>query len=83
MAETVLMVARGANETVLSWNTTPGAQYLVLFADRRDGKAKWQPLPGASLLRGDGQPATFKDKVPGTQARFYRIEVIPPSGRRP
>lgn len=81
--ETVLMVSRGANEAVLSWQTRPGYRYVVLHAESRSAASKWTPLPGAEMIAGTGKTATVRDVVPAGQSRFYRLEVIPPSGRKP
>lgn len=81
--ETVLMVSRGADEAMLSWQTRPGYRYIVLFADSRSAATKWKPLPGVEMLVGTGAAVTVKDAVPAGQPRFYRLEVIPPSGRKP
>lgn len=81
--DTVLMVARGQDETVLSWASRRGMNYMVLYSDTRSATARWQPLPNASMLRGTGATITVRDAVPARQPRFYRIEVIPVSGRKP
>ncbi len=81
--ETVLMVSRGAGEAVLSWQTRPGYRYVVLHADSRSAVGKWNPLPGAEMIAGTGASVTVRDPVPEGRSRYYRLEVIPPSGRKP
>ncbi|MCZ7592774.1 MAG: hypothetical protein M5U15_11795 [Kiritimatiellae bacterium] len=81
--DTVLMVARGQDETVLSWKSRRGMNYMVLYSDSRSSATRWQPLPNASMVRGTGAAITVHDAVPAQQPRFYRLEVIPTSGRKP
>lgn len=81
--DTVLMVARGQNETVLSWTSRRGMNYMVLYSDSRSSTTRWQPLPNASMIRGTGAAITIHDAVPAQQPRFYRLEVTPVSGRKP
>lgn len=81
--DTVLMVARGVDEAVLSWHAEKGVRYMVLYADSRSSSSRWQPLPGAKLIVGAGAPVTIRDAVPASRPRFYRLEIIPASGRKP
>jgi hypothetical protein len=83
VADVVLMVSRGADETVLTWNSRRGERYMILYADSRAAGARWRPLPGAESIYGTGATITLRDAVPGTRPRFYRIDVTPVSGRRP
>lgn len=80
---TVLMVARGTEEAVLSWHAEKGVRYMVLYADSRASGARWQTLPGADLIVGTGAPVTIRDPIPATRPRYYRLELIPSSDRRP
>ncbi len=83
ISDVVLMVSRGSDEAVLSWNSRRGERYTVLFSDSRAAGARWQPLPGAELVYGTGAPITLRDAVPGNRPRYYRLEVQPATGRRP
>lgn len=83
LTEVVLMVSRGADDAVLSWNTRVGERYTVLYAESREAGARWQPLPGAQGIRGTGAPITIRDPVPAGRPRFYRIDVLPSTSRRP
>lgn len=83
LSEVVLMVSRGSDEAVLSWNSRAGDRYTVLYADSRAAGARWQPLPGAQGLRGTGGMMTIRDPIPSGRPRFYRIDATPASGRRP
>lgn len=83
LADTVLMVSRGSDETTLSWQTRRGFRYMVLYADSLSGVARWQALPNATQIVGTGSAVTVKDVVPGIRARVYRLETTPISGRKP
>lgn len=83
LAETVLMVARTSEGMHLQWASRTGFVYTVLYADRRDGKARWQPLPGAVRLMGTGQPITLRDRIAASQPRYYRLQVLPVAGSSP
>lgn len=77
------MVARNAEEAILSWPSKRGETYTILYADSRDTRAKWQPLPAAARVVGTGETMTIRDPVPANQPRYYRILVLQPTGRRP
>lgn len=81
--DTVLMVSRGSDEAVLSWTALRGVRYMVLYADTRSAGARWQPLPHATLVTGTGETVTVKDVIPADRPRYYRLEIIPASGRKP
>ncbi len=83
VADTVLMVSRGSDETVLSWNSQRGVRYVLLYADSRASGTRWQPLPNAASVLGNGSVLTVRDVIPNSRARYYRLEIIPASGRRP
>jgi len=82
VADTVLMVSRGADETVLSWNSIRGARYMILYSDSRATGTRWQPLPNAASVVGTGSAITVRDAIPNTHARYYRLELVPASGRK-
>jgi hypothetical protein len=83
ISDVVLMVSRGANETILTWNSRRGERYMILYAESRDSVARWRPLPGAEAIVGTGAPITIRDAVPADRPRFYRIDVSPFIDRRP
>jgi hypothetical protein len=83
VAEATLMVARGADEATVSWQSQRGLRYAVLFSESRGAGARWQHLPGASGIPGTGATLTIRDAVPAGTPRFYRLEFTPVSGRRP
>lgn len=79
LAETTLIVTRAGDATTLRWNSRRGVTYLVLYADRREAKARWRPLPGAERVRGTGETITLTDRIPASQVRYYRVQMAPGS----
>lgn len=75
--ETTLMVTRAGDETTLSWASDAGLTYVILFAEARDSKARWQVLPGAERVRGTGATVVWHDRVPSGTTRYYRLQGLP------
>lgn len=73
-----LVVARAGDLAVLSWQSQAGNLYTVLFSDSMP--AQWQPLVGASRIRGNGREFRIEDQVPYGSSRQYRL-MIEPAGR--
>lgn len=75
-----MMVARSADEAVLSWSSRRGEEYMILFAESRESNARWRPLPGYERVRGTGETIEIRDPVPQNVPRFYRIVTVRPAG---
>ncbi|MBN1270272.1 MAG: hypothetical protein JXB04_11845 [Kiritimatiellae bacterium] len=75
--EATLVITRVEGTATLQWESDPRALYTVVYAARRDAKAKWQPLPGYVKLRGNGERITITDKIPPGETRYYRLHVEP------
>lgn len=82
IADTVLMVTRAGGETTLAWTAQPNTDYVIWYADRRDAKARWNVLPGAERLRGQGA-MEWRDRVPTGKMRYYRLKAVPAAARAP
>lgn len=76
VSETTLIVTRAGEETTLSWASQAGATYAVMFADSRDSRTRWQPLPGAERLKGNGSNLVVHDRVPTGRTRYYRLQLL-------
>jgi hypothetical protein len=83
LADTTMMVTRAGDETSLGWASQIGTNYTIWYADRRDARAVWKPLPGAERVRGTGSTITFRDRVPTGKNRYYRLQAQPAAGQRP
>ena len=60
------------NGVNLVWNSVPGANYTVLFADSLSGTATWTPL--ATALPSDGLSTSYVDAAAHSETQgFYRI----------
>jgi hypothetical protein len=69
----ITAVALDANGVNLVWNSVPGANYTVLFADSLSGTPAWTSL--ATALPSDGLSTSYIDAAvhSGSQG-FYRIQ---------
>lgn len=77
-----LIVARSAEEAILSWQSNPDERYTVLYAEGRKFGAEWRALPGASNIRGTGGMIEYTDEIQPGVARHYRLMVMPAEKRR-
>lgn len=71
-----LVVARGADDVQLTWNSVKGQTYTVLFTDDAANSARWQILPGFSGIRGTGRPLFARDRVSSTVSRRYKLDTV-------
>jgi hypothetical protein len=82
LAETTMMVTRAGDATTMTWTAQPAVDYVIWYADRRDAQARWNVLPGAERLRGQG-PMTWRDQVPSGRLRYYRLQAVPQAAQSP
>jgi hypothetical protein len=75
VASSSLFVTRSGSDVQLSWQSDADVYYTVMASDRRDGRARWQPLPGATQVRGTGGTMNFADRVPVGRHRYYRLQM--------
>ena len=72
-----LMVSRAGETAFLSWESKVGALYTVLYTDGPRRGTEWRPLEGAVRIPGTGREIRIQDRIPGGQARSYRLMVLP------
>lgn len=82
LAETTMVVTRAGETTTLMWTAQPAVDYVIWYADRRDAKARWNVLPGAERLSGQG-PMTWRDQIPSGRLRYYRLQAVPRAVQSP
>ena len=82
LTETTMVVTRAGDATTMTWTAQPAVDYVIWYADRRDAKARWNVLPGAERLRGQG-PMTWRDQVPSGRLRYYRLQAVPQAAQSP
>ncbi len=73
-----LIVARIGDAALLTWQTSVGNEYTILYSDGRRSAVTWQPLPGASRVRGTGQEMRIEDQLPPGVTRYYRLMIDSP-----
>lgn len=83
LAETTMGITRAGDDVTLSWASQPDLAYCIWYTERREAKSRWNILPGAEQVRGNGQTLILRDRVPTGQTRFYRIQTIPLSALAP
>jgi hypothetical protein len=74
--QTTLLVGRAGDSVELSWKTEPGKAYMLLCSEDLGAKGQWRPVPGAEMLVGTGEKITFKDTVPASEKRYYRLQIM-------
>lgn len=73
-----LIVARIGDAAILSWQAAVGNEYTILYADGRRSSVTWQPLPGATRIRGTGREMRIEDQAPPGITRYYRLMIDSP-----
>ena len=67
---TSLIIARSGSEVTLSWKSTEGRVYTVLYTERDKTKADhWQPLPDCINKAGTGRMIILKDASANARKR--------------
>lgn len=74
--QTTLFVARAGDSVELSWKTEKDATYMLLCSEDLGGSGHWRPVPGAETLRGTGEKISFRDTVPTSEKRYYRLQIM-------
>ena len=54
--------------------------YTILYTDKSEGKAVWQPLPGYEKMPGTGRTETIKLKTDPAVPRRYNLHIEPQGG---
>ena len=68
----ITVITLDPNGVNLVWNSVPGANYTILFADSLSGTATWTPL--ATALPSDGLSTSYVDAAAHSETQgFYRI----------
>lgn len=64
----------------MSWQSSPGRKYTVLYAEARTHAeaSVWHPLPGYEGLSGTGGQMTAEDTVVQGRPRVYRLHSSSP-----
>jgi hypothetical protein len=75
LRETTLMVTRANGVVKLGWDSEPGRYYTVLHSRSLGPAGRWEVLPQAANLRGDGRPMSCTDSVSQDEQRFYRLHA--------
>lgn len=71
-----LVVVKVEGRVEMSWNSTEGHSYTVLYSDRRDAPInEWKALPGYIDLKGSGGTMTARDRIPKGTIRNYRLRT--------
>ena len=73
--ETMLTVARAADEVTLAFEGMRGTYYTVMYSPTNGARARWQPLPDAVNIQvgANGERVIVKDRVPAGTERYYRL----------
>ena len=79
-ADRALFIASAGEETTLSWKSEQGKVYTILYTDKSEGKAVWQPLPGYEKMPGTGRTETIKLKTDPAVPRRYNLHIEPQGG---
>lgn len=71
---TSLVVVEVEGEVQMSWSSSVGRSYTILYADSANPRAdEWSPLPNHTNLRGTGRTMTARDRLPPNVPRQYRL----------
>lgn len=73
-----LIVARIGDAALLTWQTSVANEYTILYSDGRRSAVAWQPLPGATRIRGTGREMRIEDEPPPGVTRYYRLMIDSP-----
>ena len=82
-ADRALFIATAGDETTLSWKSELGKVYTILYTDKAEGNAIWQPLPGYQKMKGTGRTETIKFQTDPAAPRRYNLHIEPPGGDKP
>lgn len=73
--ERALIVASAGDSVTLSWKSQTGHLYTIMYTDKPQGEARWQPLPGYERMPGTGRTETLKFKVDPAAPRRFNLHV--------
>lgn len=73
-----LIVARIGDAALLTWQSSVGNEYTILYSDGQRAATTWRPLPGASRIRGTGREMRIEDRMPVDTTRYYRLMIDSP-----
>ncbi len=76
LSKTALMISRDASGTTLQWKSRKGERYTILYRDGKSPNARWQPLPQATEVEGNGGMLVVRDNTPGAFYRSYRPQAL-------
>ncbi len=71
---TSLVVVEVEGEVQMSWNSSIGRSYTILYSDMPNPRAdQWNPLSNHTNMRGTGRTMTARDRLPPNVPRQYRL----------
>ena len=76
LASARLVVSRAGSDATLQFSSEVGITYQILYAASRKPGSTWQPLPGADRVKGNGQLIEYRDTIPYSTPRYYRLRVL-------
>ncbi len=77
LTETRLFVTRSGEQVSLEWDSRPDMSYTLYYNHTRSARSPWTVLPGFDHIRGTGRRLIYRDRVPVSEERFYRLHAEP------
>jgi hypothetical protein len=72
-----LIVVQSGDEVTLQWKSEKGYAYTIMYTDKPQGDARWEPLPGYVNMAGTGKQETLQFKIDPIRPRRFNLRVAP------